>query len=95
MARRMGFVVAVALMGLLLSLGPRSAVAAAGPCDWEWGGVTESVPEPCLTPVDVRIVDPDTGGDAFNGFRGEFLLGAGLLVMCGAAVMVRGWGRRD
>lgn len=73
-------------------LSPLRAVA--GPCDWEWGGVAEATPTPCPTPVGVELVDPDTGGDGFNAFRGEFLVGVGLLVLVSTASLVYSWGRR-
>jgi len=36
------------------------ASSSAAECDWEWGGVVEDPPQPCLTPVPVTESNPLT-----------------------------------
>lgn len=79
------------LLCALSVIGLLTRPASAAPCDWEYGGVVEAVPEPCPTPL---VVDMPAEGSELEGWRAEMLLGLGVLVFVGVGSFVGSWGRR-
>ena len=78
--------VLTAVVGVLaLSWASIPAYAQVPPeCAWEWGGVPETSPAPCASPVPAHVTDTD-----LLELHGEVLLGLGLLVFAGGFLVVR------
>lgn len=77
----------------IVALAP--AVARAESCDWEYGGVVEPTPEPCLSVPEPVSPEGDSASSAGFAVRDVAELGLGLLVFLAGVRTVQAWGRRS